>query len=120
MGAVGYSFRCGPPTHMEFGDLPVPEPQNSTKSAEPEEEDPFDVELGEIVEFERPIRPPGVVDSIRLDHEYADQLCAVAEASGRTLTQVATDALRAYLDTATTAPIATKAAGPRRVTAKAT
>jgi len=80
-------------------------------------DDPLDFELGERVEVTIN-RRPGAVVSIRLDHEAANRLCAVADASGRTLTQVATDALRAYLETQTTTPV--EESGSRRATAKAT
>jgi predicted transcriptional regulator len=55
-----------------------------------------DIELGEIIEVERRPRA-GVVVSVRLSPTEADALQAIAEHRDLTLSQVAREAIRAYL-----------------------
>lgn len=61
------------------------------------EEDPFDVELGEIVEVQRHRREAGMVVSVRLDRTDAVSLGEAAERTGRTVSQIAREAIHGYL-----------------------
>lgn len=57
-----------------------------------------DIELGEQIDVQRRPRS-GTVISVRLSPEEVDRLSDVAEAEGKTTTQVATEALVAYART---------------------
>src|SRR5205823_5557975 len=62
--------------------------------------DPSEFEPGEDVTHlvERRKKPAGVVVSVRLDPERADALENLAEQVGKTISQVAREALNAYID----------------------
>jgi len=55
-----------------------------------------DIELGEILEVERKSRA-GVVVSVRLSADEADELQRLAEQRGTTLSKVAREAITSYL-----------------------
>jgi len=67
-------------------------------------DDEFQPDEDVTEEFEKPRRSGGMVVSTRIDAEDADKLVALAEESGRTVSQVARQAIRAFVAFGTRRP----------------